>query len=64
MLRYSEYSSNKSRLKSDRKTVKRFGNTPVTPLSFLLHPSEGAENVMLPEDFEQVQSSGRPSSFR
>ena len=36
---------------------------PVTPNSFSLRPSERAENGMLPENFEEVQISGRPSLF-
>ena len=38
--------------------------TQVTPNSFSLRPSEQAENGTLPDNFEQVQSSGRPVSFR
>ena len=37
---------------------------PVTPNPFSLRPSERAENGMLPEGFEWVQSSGRPSPLR
>ena len=36
-----------------------YPNTPVTPNSF----SQRAENGMLPENFEHVQSYGRPSPF-
>ena len=38
--------------------------TPVTPNSFSQDLSERAENGMLPENVEQVQSSGRPSLLR
>ena len=37
--------------------------TPVTPNSFSIRPPEQAENGMLPEDFGQVESPGRPSLF-
>ena len=35
-------------------------HTSVTPNAFSLHFSEQAENGMLPESFEQIQSSGDP----
>ena len=38
-------------------------NTPVTPNSFSLHPSEQAENGMLPDNCGQVQSSGHHNPF-